>query len=72
MVIRESCKIGMKGFGFIPLKVKTLKCSYWKVVIEDEVEVTLGCTIDKVRLSTIIGLNTYLDNQVHVAHNVNW
>ena len=30
-----------------------------------------GCTIDRGSVSdTIIGKNTYLDNQVHIAHNV--
>ena len=34
-------------------------------------EVASGCTIDRGSLNdTIIGKNTYLDNQVHVAHNV--
>ena len=72
VVIQESCKIGMKGFGFIPLKGKNFKIPHMgKVVIEDEVEIASGCTIDRGSVDdTIIGLNTYLDNQVHVAHNV--
>ena len=41
------------------------------LLIEDNVEVGSGCTIDRGSIdNTIIGKNTYLDNQVHVAHNV--
>ena len=39
---------------------------------EDNVEIGCNNTIDRGSISnTIIGQNTYLDNQVHVAHNVN-
>ena len=38
---------------------------------KDEVEIASGCTVDRGSVGdTIIGSNTYLDNQVHVAHNV--
>ena len=34
-------------------------------------EIASGCTIDRGSVDdTIIGQNTYLDNQVHIAHNV--
>ena len=40
-------------------------------MINDDVEIASGCTIDRGSVDdTIIGKNTYLDNQVHVAHNV--
>ena len=40
-------------------------------MINDDVEIASGCTIDRGSVdNTIIGRNTYLDNQVHVAHNV--
>ena len=36
------------------------------------VEIASSCTIDRGSIDlTLIGQNTYLDNQVHVAHNVN-
>ena len=39
--------------------------------IDDFVEIASNCTIDRGSINdTIIGQNTYLDNQVHVAHNV--
>ena len=42
------------------------------VIINDNVEIGSSNTIDRGSLSnTIIGKNTYLDNQVHIAHNVN-
>ena len=35
------------------------------------VEIASGCTIDRGSIDdTHIGKNTYLDNQVHIAHNV--
>ncbi len=42
-----------------------------RVVIEDNVEIGAGCTIDKgVSGDTIIGAGSKLDNQVHVGHGV--
>ena len=72
VVIQNGCKIGLKGFGFIPLKDKNLKFPHvGKVIINDNVELAANCTIDRGSIDdTIIGKNTYLDNQVHVAHNV--
>ena len=72
VVIQDSCKIGQKGFGFIPLNSKNFKFPHiGQVIIDDEVEIASGCTIDRGSIdNTIIGKNTYLDNQVHVAHNV--
>ena len=72
VVIQDGCKIGQKGFGFIPNNIKNVKIPHiGKVVIEDEVEIASGCTIDRGSVDdTSIGKNTYLDNQVHIAHNV--
>jgi len=72
IVIQDNCKIGQKGFGFIPVNEKNIKFPHiGSVLIEDNVEVGSGCTIDRGSIdNTIIGKNTYLDNQVHVAHNV--
>ena len=37
----------------------------------DNVEIASNCTIDRGSVDdTIIGKNSYLDNQVHLAHNV--
>ena len=72
VVLQDDCKIGQKGFGFIPIKNKNFKFPHiGKVIIEDDVEIASACTIDRGSIDdTIIGNNTYLDNQVHVAHNV--
>ena len=72
VMIQDGCKIGQKGFGFIPSKEKNIKFPHiGKVQIKDFVEIASGCTIDRGSIDdTIIGHNTYLDNQVHVAHNV--
>ena len=72
VVIQDGCKIGQKGFGFIPINKKNIKFPHiGKVKIEDHVELASNCTIDRGSIDdTIIGRNTYLDNQVHVAHNV--
>ena len=40
------------------------------LLLNDNCEIGCGSTIDRGSLSnTVIGKNTYLDNQVHVAHN---
>ena len=72
VVIQDNCKIGQKGFGFIPFKDKNFKFPHiGRVIIDDEVEIAAGCTIDRGSVgNTKIGRNTYLDNQVHIAHNV--
>tara|TARA_Y100000590_G_scaffold259023_1_gene290691 strand:+ start:542 stop:1537 length:996 start_codon:yes stop_codon:yes gene_type:complete len=70
--IQDGSKIGVKGFGFIPKKDKNIRTPHiGKVVIQDGVEIGANSTIDRGSLAdTIIGKNTFLDNQVHVAHNV--
>ena len=72
VVVQDGCRIGLKGFGFIPLKNKNIKFPHFgKVILKDNVEIASSCTIDRGSVDdTVIGLNTYLDNQVHVAHNV--
>ena len=70
--ILDSCVIGKKGFGFLPDQNSNFRYpQIGIVIIEDNVEIGCGSTIDRGSLSnTIIGKNTYLDNQIHVAHNV--
>ena len=70
--IQDGSKIGIKGFGFIPSKNKNIRTPHiGKVILEEGVEIGANSTIDRGSLSdTIIGKNTFLDNQVHVAHNV--
>jgi len=70
--IQDGSKIGVKGFGFIPSNNKNTRTPHvGKVILEEGVEIGANSTIDRGSLSnTVIGKNTYLDNQVHVAHNV--
>jgi UDP-3-O-[3-hydroxymyristoyl] glucosamine N-acyltransferase len=72
VVIQDGCKVGLKGFGFIPLKDKNLRFPHiGKVILKDNTELGANCTIDRGSIGdTIIGKNTFLDNQIHVAHNV--
>ena len=72
VVIQDGAKIGLKGFGFIPLKDKNFRVPHiGKVILEDNVEIGASCTIDRGSIGdTVIGKNTFLDNQVHMAHNV--
>ena len=70
--ILDNCVIGKNGFGFFPIKNKNIRYPHIGIVlIEDNCEIGCGSTIDRGSLSnTIIGKNTYLDNQIHIAHNV--
>ena len=72
VVIQDGCKVGLKGFGFIPLKENNLRFPHvGKVILKDNAELGSNCTIDRGSIGdTFIGKNTFLDNQVHVAHNV--
>ena len=69
--ILDSCVIGKKGFGFFSGKEKNFRYPHIGiVVINDNAEIGCGSTIDRGSMSnTIIGKNTYLDNQIHIAHN---
>ncbi len=70
--ILDGCVIGKKGFGFFPdKKVNYRYPQIGTVIINDNAEIGCGSTIDRGSMShTIIGKNTYLDNQIHIAHNV--
>ena len=72
VTILDNCVIGKKGFGFFPLKNKNLRYPHIGIVIINEnCEIGCGSTIDRGSLSnTEIGKNTFLDNQIHIAHNV--
>ncbi len=72
VTILDSCVIGKKGFGFFPSQSKNLRYPHKGIVIINEnSEIGCGSTIDRGSLSnTEIGKNTFLDNQIHIAHNV--
>ncbi len=70
--VLDNCVIGKHGFGFFPIQNKNLRYPHIGIVLlEDNCEIGCGATIDRGSMSnTIIGKNTYLDNQIHIAHNV--
>ena len=70
--ILDNCIIGKHGFGFFPIDSKNIRYPHMGyVLIEDNCEIGCGTTIDRGSMSnTIIGKNTFLDNQIHIAHNV--
>jgi UDP-3-O-[3-hydroxymyristoyl] glucosamine N-acyltransferase len=72
-VIHSGAIVGADGFGFTPDE----NGEYSKVpqtgnvIIEDNVDVGAGTTIDRATLgSTIIRRGVKLDNQIQIAHNV--
>ena len=69
--VLDSCVVGKKGFGFFPKLGKNIRYPHiGMVIINDNVEIGCGSTIDRGSISnTVIGTNTYLDNQIHIAHN---
>ena len=69
MVILKLVKI--IKYTLFPQKEKNFRYPHIGIVIiNDHCEIGCGSTIDRGSLSnTVIGKNTYLDNQVHVAHN---
>ena len=70
--ILDGCIVGKKGFGFFPDKKTNFRYpQIGFVIIDDNVEIGCNSTIDRGSLSnTVIGKNTFLDNQIHIAHNV--
>ena len=70
--VLDGCVIGKKGFGFLPNNGNNYRFPQIGIVlINDYSEIGCGSTIDRGSISnTVIGKNTYLDNQIHIAHNV--
>ena len=62
----------VKRFWFYSFKRKNFRFPHiGRVILENNVEIGASCTIDRGSVDdTIIGENTFLDNQVHMAHNV--
>ncbi|MGV6828042.1 MAG: UDP-3-O-(3-hydroxymyristoyl)glucosamine N-acyltransferase [Flavobacteriales bacterium] len=72
-VIHSGAIVGADGFGFTPNEkgefVKVPQTG--NVIIEDNVDIGAGTTIDRATLgSTIIKKGVKLDNQIQIAHNV--
>jgi len=72
-VIHSGAIVGSDGFGFVPNAEGIYKKvpQIGNVIIEEDVDVGAGTTIDRATLgSTIIRKGVKLDNQIQVAHNV--
>jgi UDP-3-O-[3-hydroxymyristoyl] glucosamine N-acyltransferase len=72
-VIHGGVIIGADGFGFSPDQdgVYSKVPQIGNVIIEDDVDIGAGTTIDRATLgSTIIRKGAKLDNQIQIAHNV--
>ena len=74
VVVQAGSVIGSDGFYYNTKKDRPLwykkmpNCG--RVIIEDQVEIGAGCTIDRgVSHDTIIGQGTKLDNMVHIGHD---
>ena len=72
VVINSGAVIGSDGFGYINEKEKWRKIpQVAQVIIEDNVEIGAGVTIDCGCLDpTVIGAGTKIDNLTHIGHNV--
>tara|TARA_B100001093_G_scaffold367821_1_gene352729 strand:- start:1466 stop:2455 length:990 start_codon:yes stop_codon:yes gene_type:complete len=70
--IESNCSIGQSGFGFAVSSPTNIRIFHiGRVIIQNNSYIGSGCTIDRGSFSdTYIGENVYLDNQVHIAHNV--
>ncbi len=72
VIIHSGAVIGSDGFGFVQSGISREKIpQVGVVIIEDDVEVGAGTTIDRATLGkTVIGRGTKIDNLVQIAHNV--
>lgn len=76
VVIQAGTVIGSDAFYYNTKKNRevwyTRMQSCGNVIIEDDVEIGAGCTIDRgVTASTVIGRGTKMDNMVHIGHDSN-
>lgn len=72
-VIHSGVVVGADGFGFSPNEKGEFNKvpQTGNVIIEDNVDIGAGTTIDRATLgSTIIKKGVKLDNQIQIAHNV--
>ncbi len=81
VIVHHNASLGSDGFSFIPARrpsepsrkggLPTRIHSVGRIVVEDDVEIGAGTTIDRATLrETRIGRGTKIDNMVHIGHNV--
>lgn len=74
VIIQSNTVIGSDAFYYNTKKNREVwykkMQSCGEVIIEDDVEIGAGCTIDRgVTSSTIIGKGTKMDNMIHIGHD---
>lgn len=71
VIIHAGARIGQDGFGYIPGKGHRKVPQLGRVIIQDDVEIGAGTTVDRGGgRDTVIGEGTKIDNLVQIAHNV--
>jgi UDP-3-O-[3-hydroxymyristoyl] glucosamine N-acyltransferase len=72
VVIQSGTVVGSDGFGNARENNRFIRIPcFGNVVIEDDVDIGAGCTIDRGNFEpTLIQQGSKLDNLVHIAHNV--
>lgn len=71
VIVHAGARIGQDGFGYIPGKGHIKVPQIGRVIIQDDVEIGAGTTVDRGGgRDTMIGEGTKIDNLVQVAHNV--
>lgn len=72
VVIHPGCHLGQDGFGYVAGAAGHTKIpQIGRVVIQHDVEIGAGTTIDRGSLrDTVIGEGTKIDNLVQIGHNV--
>ena len=72
VLIYAGVRIGQKGFGFAPsANGHSVVPQVGKVIINKNVEIGANSCIDRGSYgATLIGEGTFIDNLVHIAHNV--
>jgi UDP-3-O-[3-hydroxymyristoyl] glucosamine N-acyltransferase len=72
VILHPGCRLGQDGFGFLRSGKVQLKIpQIGRVIIQNDVEIGAGTTIDRGGLcDTMVGEGTKVDNLVQVGHNV--
>jgi UDP-3-O-[3-hydroxymyristoyl] glucosamine N-acyltransferase len=72
VILQPGCVVGSDGYGYAQDGARHVKIhQVGIVVLEDDVEVGAGTTIDRAAMGeTRIGRGTKIDNLVQIAHNV--
>jgi UDP-3-O-[3-hydroxymyristoyl] glucosamine N-acyltransferase len=71
VILHAGVRVGQDGFGYIPGKSHLKVPQLGRVIIQDDVEIGAGTTVDRGGgRDTTIGEGSKIDNLVQIAHNV--